>query len=402
MAFIYTRSQLLASINGGVQGRIGILVDKYETANSAVREVLNEIDTSSTLRSYSLAPKLFNGVYDYSAPSDLKSSAITDIPPQVKRSDGQWFLVSPEEFDRTKGFQKGQIAIDEYNGLTTLRIATNFDDQMRAVSELDGLNSGGGTWTATGDLINLAADLDDYLCGSGSLSGDIGSGGTTSAGIQNLALNSSDITVFMGGNGSAFAYVKINDPTDLTSYTLRLGSSSSNYYSKTVTVQNNNNAFVAGWNLLRFDLTSLTSTGSPDKTRITYAALFMTKTAGKISETAYKFDSLVLRKGGIYNVRYYSRFGWQSAAGAYKELSTSDSDLLVCDSNEYDLYVLKGRIKANIELKEWDVITQLQKLWETQKQIYVMNNPSLQMIMTDEYYSYRDTRNTQGDNNIIL
>lgn len=340
------------------------------------------------------------GVYDYTAPSDIKSNALTDIPAQVKRQDGQWFLVSPEEFDRTKEYTKGQVAVDQYNGITILKIATNLNDQSTTLSGLDSLTSGGGTWTATGDLTNLAVDSDDYLSEAASLSGNLSSGGLMTAGIQNTALNSTDITLFMGGNGAVFAYVKINSITGLTSYTLQIGSSPSNYYSKTVTTQNNGNAFVAGWNLLRFDLASLTSTGTPDKTKITFASLFMTKLGSKISENGYKFDSLVLRRGSIYNVRYYSRFGWNDSTGAWKENSTDNADVLVADTTEYDLFITMGRMKAAEELKEWDMVGQLEKKWEAQKHEYQQNNPSQQMIWTDEYYSYVDTRNHfNNDNN---
>lgn len=407
MSFIYTRSQLKARINAGIQGRIGILVDPDETCNDAVREVINQIDVSSTIRLYSLAPKLFNSVYDYPAPSDIKSNNITDIPPQVKRSDGQWFLVSPEEFDRTKSYTKGQLAFDATNGVDTIKIATNLDDQVITLSTLSSLNAGGGTWTTVGDLISLAVDQDDYLCANGSLAGSIGSGGTDTAGIQNTGLNVTDITKFMQGNGALFAYVKINDPTNITSYQLNIGSDVSDYYYKTVTTQNNGNAFVAGWNLLRFDLTQLPATGTPNMAAITYAALFMNKSDAKINESGYKFDSMKLRLGQIYNVRYYSRFGWQNAAGAYIENSTDDTDVLVADSTEYNLIVHMGKIKAMEELKEWDVVTQLSNKWDGggagtggMKRVYTDENPSQAIIWSDEYYSYRDNRNTYDyDNN---
>lgn len=411
MAFIYTRSQLIARINAGIQGRKGILVDINETANDAVREVINQIDISSTLRSYSLAPKLFRSVYDYAAPSDLKSNNITDIPPQVKRSDGQWFLVSPEEFDRSKGYQKGQIALDQYNGVSILRIATNLDDQKITISSLDSLTAGGGTWIALGDFGSLTVDNDDFLMENASIAGVIGSSGTTTAGIQNVGLNSTDITLYMQGNSAAFAYVKINDPTNITNYQLNLGSSSGNYYYKTVTSQNNGAALVAGWNLLRFDLANLSKVGSPDMTKITYSAFFMNKNGAKINESGYKFDSIVLRRGAIYNVRYYSRFGWQDSSGNYKENSTSDSDVLVADSTEFNLMVHMGKMRAMEELKEWDVVKQLGLQWDGangdgsgkggMKRAYMDENPSQSIVWTDEYYSYADNRNDYSrDNNV--
>lgn len=409
MAFIYTRSQLVDRINAGIQGRQGILIDINETANMAVRDVINEVALRSAKRQYSLAPKMFNGIFDYVAPPDLQNDNIIDIPPQVKRQDGQWFLVTAEEFDRNKGFLRGMLALDSYNGINILKIASNLQDYTITLSTLASLTAGGGTWQIFGDLINLTVDTDDYLCANGSLKGNISAAGGTTAGIQNLALNITDITQYLGGNGAVFAYVKINDPTNLTSYTLRLGSSASNYSSKVVTTQANGYAFVAGWNLLRFDLTSLILQGTPDNTKIAYCALYMTKTSGKINETDYKFDSIQLKRGSIYNIRYYTKFGWTNAAGAYIENSTQDSDVLVADTNEFNMYVHRGRMHANIELKEWDVHERLRIQWEGQdgkggmKAAYQMANPDESIILTDEYYSYRNNENNYNyDNNANL
>lgn len=404
MAFNYTRSQFISRINAGIQGRIGLLIDKNETANAAVREVLSEINLRTVKRQSALAPKLFNGQFDYGSPSDIQGDSFIDVPPQVKRADGQWFLVTAEEFDRNKNWVRGMIALDTFNGVSVLKIASSIQDYSITLSSLDALTAGGGTWTATGDLTALSVDTDDYLLGAGSLKGNIGTGGTTTAGIKNIALNPTNITTYLGGNGAVFVYVKINDITNLTSYTLRLGSSTSNYYSKTVTVQNNGAAFVNGWNLLRFDLTSLTTTGTPTNTAITYCEVFMTKTTGKISESDYKFDAIVLNKGSIYNIRYYSKFGWNTSAGAWLENSTSDSDVLAADTSEYDLFVLKGRIVANIELKEWDVVKQLQELWEKRKAEYQMSNVDESIVLTSEYYTYeqRDTLSDRNSRDLLI
>lgn len=400
MAFLYTRSQFLSRINAGIQGRQGILIDANETANAAVRETMNEVAIRSAKRQYSLAPKLFNGEYDYSAPSDLQNDNIIDIPPQVKRADGQWFLVTAEEFDRFKAFQKGMVALDQYNGLSVLKIASNIQDYTVYVSNLESLTADGGTWQTVGDLTNLTVDTDDYLRGNGSLTGDIGAGGTGTAGIQNTSMNVFDITQYMGGNGALFIYVKINDPTNITNYQLNIGSGTSAYYSKVVTASNSGAAFVAGWNLIRFDMTSMTVVGSPDKTKIKYVSIFMNKSNAKINETQYKFDAIVLKKGSIYNIRYYTKYGWNDSSGNWKENSSSDSDVLVADTSEFDLFVLKGRILANIELKEWDVVGNLEKQWEAKIASYQMANPDESILLTDEYYSYADRRNDfRNDNN---
>lgn len=389
MAFIYTRANLKTRINAGIQGKIGMLISDEDLMNDAVREVNNDIDLRSAKREAELSPKLFDGIYDFAAPSDLDANKIIDLPAQVKREGQEFFLITPEEFDRKKENLDGFIAIDDYNGSRILKIALNVDDDTITVSEFDSITSGGGTWSAFGDGTNIRKDGDNYVKGSASLKWDIDSAGGTTAGVQNTALNSFDIaTDYLGGNSSAFVYVYLTDKTNVTNFILRLGSSSSNYSSKTVTAQHDGTAFVDGWNLLRFDLTSLTETGTPVNTAIDYAAIYMTKDAAKVSETDYRCDWLVIKKGEIYKIKYYTKYGWQTSAGAYQENSSDDGDLLVADKDEFNLIVTKGRELAAREVNEFETAAVYENQYDKKKKVYILRNPSEAKIMTSEYYNY--------------
>jgi hypothetical protein len=50
------------------------------------------------------------------------------------------------------------------------------------------------------------------------------------------------------------------------------------------------------------------TTGTPVPTAIDYCALYMTKDSGKISETDYRFNNLIIGNGTSYNVVYYSKY----------------------------------------------------------------------------------------------
>lgn len=365
-----------------------MLISDEDLMNESVREVMGEIHLRSARRKSSLTPNLFSEVYDYAAPSDLMANRIIDLPPQILRESGDEInLVPHEEFDRLK--PNNAIALYDYNGTRRLKIAKSVDDKVSVVSTMDSLTAGGGTWVLFGDAENVVADADDYLLGIGSIKFGISSAGGTTAGLQNTGLNSFDLDdEYLGGNGAAFAYVKINDITNITNFIFRIGSSTSAYHSKTVTAQHDGTAFVNGWNLLRFDLTSLTDTGTPNDDAITYVALYMTKDAAKVSETDYKIDHIVLRKGKIYNVDYYTKYGWQSSAAAYKENSTADTDLLVADTDEFDLFVLKGRARAAMEVGEPDLASIYETQYQNKNATYQKENPSEAKIMTSEYYSY--------------
>lgn len=388
MTFIYTRSQLKSRVNAGIHGRIGVLIDENDFINDVAREVNTDIDMRANIRKGTLTPKLFNGIYQYTAMSDIKDQAIIDVPAQVKRDNGEWFLTTPEQFYRQREQNNNMIAIDSFNGVQQLLLAKIFDDENSIISELDSLTSGGGTWEAFGDGENLTADNDDFVKGAGSINFDISSAGGTTAGIKNDALNSFDITEFMKGNGAAFVWAKLTSATDITNFILRLGQDSSNYYYKTITAAHDGTAFKEGWQLLRFDLTSLSSSGSPAQTALKHAAIFMTKATGKVSETDYRFDWLVLKRGQIFETKYYSKFPWVSSAGAYKENSTDDADLIVADSTEYNLYILKGKQMAAEEANEFEIAATYERQYGTAKARYIKQNPSMRIIETTEYYKF--------------
>lgn len=390
MAFIYTRSDLKARINAGIQNRIGMVVDADTMLNDLVRDLYLRTDMRSSKRRSVLTPNLFNGVFPYQCPADLKGDKIIDIPAQAKRQDGEFNLTTAEQFRQHNGAVKGEIAVDDYNGSRVLYISSRVNSLMLTVAELDSLSSGAtSNWLLFGDAVSVARDDADYVMGNGSIKFNLSAAGGTTAGIQNANVNNVDITDYLGGTSAFFVYAKITDTTNLTSYTLRFGNSDSVYYSKTVTAQNDGTAFVNGWNLLRFDISSLTEVGSVDDTAIDYFAIFMNKSALKISESDYKFDWLVLMKGEIHNVHYYSTYGWQSSAGAYKQNATDDGDLIVAGEQEYALLIKMGiaAAAAECDLSESDVQAK-EKRAEDALEKYVLDNPSEAKLQSTSYYDY--------------
>ncbi len=384
MTFIYTRSQLISDINRKIFGKIGMISSQEDFANEVVREVRNDISLRSARRKMDLTPHLFPQIYQYACPSDLFDYKIIDIPAQAKDHDKSFTLVPVEQF--TNRPNSGEIAIDDYNGQRVLLINSAITSESQMIAELDALNSGGGTWEIVGGATNLAADGDDYIKGAGSLSFDLSAASETTAGIKNTNINEFDITDFLGGNSSVFVWVKLNLATNITNFILKLGTDESNYYSKTITAKHDGNAFEAGWNLLRFDLTSLTETGSVTDTSINFASVYMTKDTAKVSETDYKFDWLTILKGERHSVTYYSKYGWQSSAGVYKQSTDSALDLLVADESEYDLFLKKGRYIGLQETNNDDnIIDRAGKDYDLALKLYGTNNPDESQLMISTY-----------------
>lgn len=384
---VYTYTQYLADCVDTVKGaNVSSALNVRNLLNRSVREVLQELDLRSTKRKSALAPNLFDDIYDYSFPADGKSLGVIDLNPQVNRAkDSEIILITPEEFERRKTSENNLIAIMDKDFIRKLKASIHVDDDELVISQLDSLTSGGGTWVLFGDGTNLRADSDNFIKGSASISWDISAAGGTTAGIQNLGLNVFDLTNYIYA-GSIFAWVYIQSTTNLTNFILRVGIDGSNYYTKTVTVVNEGTSFVNGWNLLRFDLASSSKVGTVDLTKCKYCAIYMTKDGAKISETNYRFDWIVAKRGKIYELLYYSKYGWQTASGTYIENSTVVGDLLNADTEEYDIFVARGRMNVFRELKDWTEYKIAQGDYMTMVKNYKMMYPSERKWISSMYY----------------
>ncbi len=79
--------------------------------------------------------------------------------------------------------------------------------------------------------------------------------------------------------------------------------------------------------------------------------VFLTKASGTV-DTGYRFNWLNAKQGNISNLIYYSQFPWQSFAGTLQNRSTLDTDYIVCDQDEYPLFVEKGVEVFGLEARE--------------------------------------------------
>lgn len=388
MAATYTYSQLKSSINVRIHNKMGVIADPRTAINDVVKEMLM-YDLRSSKRKTVIAPNLFNDVFQYSAPSDINGIKLISIQPQTmdRENDGGFELVPEDEFDRRKDTDFNLLSFTDRDVTRRLLASVNVDDDTLIVGNLESLTGDGGTWALFGDGTNLTADSDNFVKGSASINWDISAAAGTTAGIQNSSLNTFDLTNYASG-GSAFVWVYITSTTGLTNFILRLGNDSSNYYSMTATTTNESASFQTGWNLLRFDFSGKSTTGTVTATTCDYAVIYMTKLTTKVSETDYRFDHIMVKKGKIQNLIYYSRYLWQTSSGTFMAESTADTDLLNIDSDEYSLLVEKGTEILGLAAREYDdaKIARGRFINELLPQ-YKKMNPSEALAMTSTYYT---------------
>jgi len=396
---VYLQSALNTMIGYMVSGSYSAAVF-LNVANNAVREVLLDIDMRSFIRKTALSPNLFDETYQYTCPTSLKAEAVIDVKPQINRGRyDRWDLITAEEFDRKKqdlrvdqygdpfelkGTQwlgNNLIAFSEDDMVRKLLLSRPIDDTETGIDTLDAL----GSWVLFGDGTNLTKDSDNYVKGSGCINWDISDAGGTTAGIQHTSLDTYDVSAYKT-NGSIFVWAYISSTTNLTNFIIRVGSSSSAYYYITITTNNEGNAFETGWNLLRFDFINKSTTGTPDDDACDYCVLYMTKDAGKVSETDYRFDNIVMKIGNHYDVIFYSKYGWQNSSGTWLENATTTTDYLNCDTDENNIIAEKTAELMEQYLKNYGEADRHRNKYEALKKQYVKDNPSKALPLIQEYY----------------
>jgi len=400
---IYTRASLEARVNAGIKNKIGLLSNRVETINDAVRAVNSEVDLRSSRRECDCFPGIFDDVLAYPAPADLKAQRIVSFS---KRGDSNAYygfnLLNYEQFNTKFGYagrynngyptdvNYGQrelftVAFDDVSMIRRMLMSAPQNGTNQVLNTLDSLTAGGGLWTAFGDAFNVDADTGNYTRGNASIKYSIDAAGGTTAGIYNATLTPFSISDFLGEENSIFGYAYLSNVKGVDNITLRIGNDASNYYQLVVTTTQFNTVFQTGWNLLRFNIDTMTTVGTVDPTNLTYIAQFMTKQATKISETNFNFDSLVIRSGDQYTVRYYSKYPWQSVSGVWKENSDASDDFLNMESDEYDMMIDKAINIAAPEVDEKSAGDAAQVRYDRKLAMYSRGNPSQALVETVDY-----------------
>lgn len=404
MPAVYTYSNVKTDVNSGLSGKFDNLKDGRAVVNRAVRHVLGEMDMRSMKRKSQLSPGLFTKVYDYPAPSTLKGNKIVDIKRQVNRTfREEWELVDEEEFDRRKAVNNFLMALADADFIRILKLSGLTGQSDLILHGMESLTSN-GTWglVAGTDATNLRVDSVQFINGAASIEFDTNTG-LTSAAIENSTIAAVDLTKSLN-QSSIFVWVYIPLISGLQSFNLRWGQDSSNYWNKTVTVNNENNAFYLGWNLLRFDWSTATKVGSPSVSSTTYLRFTINKTGGMAAASNWRVDYIVNQIGTIYDVIYYTKYGWQTSAGVYIENSTADTDFINLDTDELELIVLKAIELGSFELKDKEEVKQAQVDYIAKRKEYNINSPSEAKLMTSTYHDFssitgNDTRNFNDLNN---
>ena len=398
----FTKDLLKSRINAGIKGKIGVLINADDTMNQAVRSVLSEADMRSTRRVVTLPSGVFNSIYAYPSPPDLKAQRLVSLRNQANPTDTYFGfnLIPYEQFNAKYGvFGRGEssfalntsqrepytVAFDQVNGVSRMLLNSPQNGSSTVLASLDSVNDGVTTWIPFGGATGLVTDTGNALFGAACIKYNIDATPVTTAGIQSLTVPTFSISNFLATSDALFLSVYLSNAADITNFKVRLGVDVVNYYELTATTTTFNTVVEEGWNVLRFEISSLVTVGTVDPDLLTHIALYMTKAVTKVSQSTFRFDHLTINSGDIFEVRYYSHFGWQSVDDVWKENSDEDDDSLVCDMDEFNLFIDKGIAMAGEEVDEMVASQNAGDRYMRNLEKYLNMNPSEALIETSDY-----------------
>jgi len=376
----------------------GTSLDSIQNVDNLIdragRQLLLDIDPAETIRKAQIQGQVYDGVFDYSAPTDLKGNKVIDIRPQVNRDSNDNFSQRRiEDFDLRKSDNTFNVMYN--SGTKSLRLSKSLTSGV-ILNEMDSLTAN-GTWSAGGDATGLVVDDINYVSGSGSLRFNL-DGSTTAGRIENSDFTAVDLSD-EEDIGALFLWVYIPDTSVMTSVDLRWGDDTSNYWNKTVTTTHEGLSFQTGWNLLRFDWSTATETGSPDSSGVNYSRITINYDGTATNE--FRVDKLIARIGQIWEIVYYSKYIFSSSGGTFQETVDDDTNLVNLDTESYNLLTFKCAEYAAMQQEDTNSSfdsTVFRREYELGRRKYMADNKNQTQKQQSSYYSIARTRSNSNSN----
>lgn len=327
----YSVTDIKTDLSGVLHGTtINKITNLAGLMSRAGRQLLLDCNPIETKRIAQLG-QVFNSVYDYAPPSDLKGVQVIDIRPQAGRwPTDQYEQAFARWFDANKrNGWNNSFNIQHDTGVKTLRIEAPTLPPPVVITDTGSVTG----WTLAAPATNLSVDTQFNVAGSGALQYDqTASGGD----ITNTTLSPVDLSEHEDISTLFFWFYM---PTVVTSVAIYWGSSVSDYWDSAATTQQDGTAFKAGWNLIAIPWSGATSNGTPDASVITYFELF---TTGGGAMTGLKLDYVTSALPQYLEMVYYSKYLF-SNTGVWQEkiIDTDSADLLTVvnlDTESYNLY----------------------------------------------------------------
>ena len=386
---MYTVTNLITDLGSVIHGtKPNKIPNVYGHINRAARQVLQDVDPKETQRIVSL-PQVFNSVFDYPAPADLKGDRFIDLRPQAGRKPSDIFFQDyAQTFDANKLSSLSNAVYTQWNtGVKTLRIEAPTLITPLTLTATDTLTG----WSATAGAQNLSLDTQYNVAGGGAIQFDLAAGSSTGS-IQISTLPAIDVTTHVNID-TEYYWVYLPLASAITSLDFKWGSDyTANYYHLTVTTTQQGTAFQNGWNLIALPWASATKVGTPVVTA--FDAVQLTVAYNSYLQTGLKFCNLTSNTGSIFELQYYSKYLFRDAStNAFQESvtdATDNSKVINLDTDSYNLLFNKTAYFVAQALQGGDAgydAVFFDTEYENGLKRYRGQNPSEAAIKTETYYS---------------
>lgn len=384
------KTKVTGKLRGASLSKVNDIYGKFREAASTM---MARIDIDTTIKSYTILDAIHQGIYTYTAPSDIKGiSKVIDLRPISNRNfyDSQNTTYS-KDFDIRREYNS--CAVEVINGVKTLKLSKKVLGSVE-VAPLDAL-SGGFTVTGNADVTNLDVNSQDYISGNGAISFDIGGAGQAKLYIQATStIDLSDLDPV----GAFFHWFKIPDASVLTNVKLRYGTNSSNYWTQTATAPHDRSAFVSNaWLLNRYNWSTAVQTGTPDATALDYYEIEFNYTGA--AQVGVLVNFLTASIGKAYDLIYYSDCLFKGVDGTWKQTPTLDTDIVMCNIEAENIFLYELSKVFAFEVKGKGFARDMQEYEKSLDgfgkkiglyEIYTDNNPSQAIQAYTTYSNHTD------------
>lgn len=332
----YSVSNAKADLDGILHGTTSNQVTGIDNLiNRAARQVLMDLDPQETKRIVQFTNPIYNSVYDYDVPTDLKGNKVIDIRPQTIRYPSDiWLQQYNQAFDVSKYWTLSDgFTINFNTGVKTIRITAPSLPNPVLINQASSITDN-GTWAVGGGATALTTDNVNYISGGASLQCNLAAASLTGY-LENSTMEQLDLSAYVN-QASFFLYTYLPDAADVSAVQFRIGSDASNYYSLSTTTNQQGNAFTNGWNLLQFKWASMAVTGSPVTTAMDYTRV--TWTYDGTLQTGIRLNNITEILGQVLEIEYYSKYMFRDVTtGAFQETVTADTNLINLDTETYNV-----------------------------------------------------------------
>lgn len=346
MAYRYTVNQITKDVDRKLHtGGTSMTQDFFGALDEGRRNMTSRIQPFELERTMIIEQALYDQVGRYAVPDDLNEDNVVDIKALSSRRnldtlDHPLEYVYRRRFDQKRNRSKNIFSVIYDSGVKYLEIyhpRGMKECQQTVITDADSL-SNNGTWNTGGNLTNLQVDKLNFISQKGSLKFDLNDSGTIGF-IENFSLKSTTLYDFLE-TGAVFTWVNLPVYSIVTSIKITLGSSLTDTYSFTVSNPHNNNEFIAGWNLLKYPIDTMNSTGTPNPRAITYVRFDFTTTGQAMANC--NIDNVVARKGIVYQVTYASSYCFVDPVTLiWKQFATQNTDFIPLEEQAYQLLMLE-------------------------------------------------------------